>query len=590
MFLLTYALPIAAALLLIAFFSGLPLLSRCALPEACERRFDRRDALILALITLLYALVAFWNLGNTRSPESFVPMEGRSVVLTLPEGAEAETLQLFPGVGIGGYAIETSPDGEHFTELTRFEQNHVAVLKWDSLPLADALRPIRYLRIACTNGNPWLGEVAVRDVADALLPLQSEAPELIDEGDTVPERSDFMNSSYFDEIYHARTAWEHLHGVWPYEISHPPLGKEILSLGILLFGMTPFGWRFSGTLFGVLMLPVMYLLLKRLFGGRWVPALGTIVFATDFMHFVQTRIATIDTYGVFFILLMYYFLLLWLEEESPWALALCGLSFGLGAASKWTGLYAGAGLAVLWAAHWVRRAREHAAQKRRGSLFPAFLKNVGLCLLVFIALPCLIYYLSYLPYGKALGQPLFSRAYLKTVLDNQRFMFTYHAGIVAEHPYSSRWYQWLLDIRPILYYLEYFSDGRRISIAAFLNPALCWGGFLSLFVLLYTAIFRRDRRAAFLLVGYLAQLLPWVFISRLTFAYHYFPSSVFLVLALGYVFALYRENKPDWLRWAIPFAAVSLLLFVMFYPVLAGTPVDNVSASRLLAWFPTWPI
>ena len=31
MFLLTYALPIAAALLLIAFFSGLPLLSRCAL-------------------------------------------------------------------------------------------------------------------------------------------------------------------------------------------------------------------------------------------------------------------------------------------------------------------------------------------------------------------------------------------------------------------------------------------------------------------------------------------------------------------------------------------------------------------------------
>ena len=315
------------------------------------------------------------------------------------------------------------------------------------------------------------------------------------------------------------------------------------------------------------MLPVMYLLLKRLFGGRWVPALGTLVFATDFMHFVQTRIATIDTYGVFFILLMYYFMLLWLEEESPWTLALCGLSFGLGAASKWTGLYAGAGLAVLWAAHWVRRAREHAAQKRRGSLFPAFLKNVGLCLLVFIALPCLIYYLSYLPYGKALGQPLFSRAYLKTVLDNQRFMFTYHAGIVAEHPYSSRWYQWLLDIRPILYYLEYFSDGRRISIAAFLNPALCWGGFLSLFVLLYTAIFRRDRRAAFLLVGYLAQLLPWVFISRLTFAYHYFPSSVFLVLALGYVFALYRENKPDWLRW-----------------------VDNVSASRLLAWFPTWPI
>ena len=605
MFLLTYALPIAAALLLIAFFSGLPLLSRCALPEARSRRFDRRDGLFLAFVTLVYAAVAFWNLGDTRAPESFVPMEGRSVVLTLPEGAEAETLWLYPGVGIGSYAIETSSDGQQYTELQSFEQNHVAVLKWDSLPLADAPRPIRYLQIRCTGGTPWLGELAVRDAAERLLPLQSEEPALIDEGDTVPERSSFMNSSYFDEIYHARTAWEHLNGIWPYEISHPPLGKEILSLGILLFGMTPFGWRFSGTFFGVLMLPVMYLLLKRLFGGRTVPALGTVVFATDFMHFVQTRIATIDTYSVFFILLMYLFMLIWLEEDSPLALALCGLSFGLGAASKWTSLYAGAGLAVLWAAHWVVKARAAHGDKNpilslrtsdrrhwcgNPSLFPAFVKNALLCLLVFVALPCAIYYLSYLPYGRALGHPLFSGDYLRMVLDNQRFMFNYHAGIVAEHPYSSRWYQWLLNIRPILYYLEYFSDGRRISICALLNPALCWGGFLSLFVLLYTAVFRRDRRAAFILVGYLAQLLPWVFISRLTFAYHYFPSSVFLVLALGYVFALYRENKPAWTRWAIPFAVVSLLLFVMFYPVLAGAPVDNVAASRLLAWFPTWPV
>ena len=73
MFILTYALPIAAALLLIVFFSGLPLLSACALPGAHDRRFDRRDGLILAVITLLYAAVAFYALGNTRSPESFVP-------------------------------------------------------------------------------------------------------------------------------------------------------------------------------------------------------------------------------------------------------------------------------------------------------------------------------------------------------------------------------------------------------------------------------------------------------------------------------------------------------------------------------------
>ena len=48
-----------------------------------------------------------------------------------------------------------------------------------------------------------------------------------------------------------------------------------------------------------------------------------------------------------------------------------------------------------------------------------------------------------------------------------------------------------------------------------------------------------------------------MFISRLTFAYHYFPSSVFLVLSLGYVFALFRENARLWLLRAAGFAHIS---------------------------------
>ena len=56
------------------------------------------------------------------------------------------------------------------------------------------------------------------------------------------------------------------------------------------------------------MLPLLYIFIKNLFGKTLVAACGTIVFAFDFMHFVQTRIATIDTYGVLFILLMFYFM------------------------------------------------------------------------------------------------------------------------------------------------------------------------------------------------------------------------------------------------------------------------------------------
>ena len=78
--------------------------------------------------------------------------------------------------------------------------------------------------------------------------------------------------------------------------THP--GKLIISLGIRIFGMNL--WlAVYGALFGVLMLPVLYHLLKQLFGRTRLCTAGTLLFAFDFMHFTQTRIATIDTYAVF---------------------------------------------------------------------------------------------------------------------------------------------------------------------------------------------------------------------------------------------------------------------------------------------------
>ena len=128
---------------------------------------------------------------------------------------------------------------------------------------------------------------------------------LTDEQGVVPLYISYENSTYFDEIYHARTAYEHILQLEPYENTHPTLGKLIISVGIRIFGMNPFGWRFMGALFGVLMLPVLYHLLKQLFGKTLLCTAGVVLFAFDFMHFTQTRIATIDTYAVFFLLLMY---------------------------------------------------------------------------------------------------------------------------------------------------------------------------------------------------------------------------------------------------------------------------------------------
>ena len=578
-----YILPVTTAVLLLLFFVGLPDLKEApVLPfEGMRRRkrIDRLDVLFMAVITLVFGIVDFTHLGSRSAPETFVRPVDESAVITFDEPCTPAEIDFYTGVGYGEFAFELTADGENYFTAASFLLDAGDVLRWQKLSAANT-GEVTGGRIAGT-GTAYLGEAAFFDGNGNRIAFRSSVPEICDEQDTVCREYSFLNSSYFDEIYHARTAWEHLNNVAPYEISHPPLGKIIIGIGISLFGMNPFGWRFSGTLFGVLMLPAMYVFLKKLFGSRQAAACGTVVFATDFMHFVQTRIATIDTYAVFFILLMYLGMAVFLMTDSLKALALSGISFGLGCACKWTCVYAGAGLAVLWAGYWI-------GHRKRG--FPAFVKNCLFCVGFFVVMPCLIYYLAYIPYGRAAGiKGVFNREYLDIVLSNQTYMFTYHAGLVAEHPYSSRWYQWLLDIRPILYYLQYFDDGSRSSFGAFLNPVLCWGGLLALAVCLYRAIFRLDRTAMFILIGYLAQLLPWVLVTRLTFAYHYFPCCVFLVLAIGYVFRLMEDGTPHCRVYLWGFAGLSAAVFVLFFPALTGLRVDNAAATQLMGWLPTWP-
>ncbi len=579
---LTYVFPILILLFIGLFFLGCPSPASAALEVRTKGAFRRQDAAALSIITLAYAAAAFAGLGDTDAPQSFHEFQsGESAVIDLGQVRDIDSIMIYSGLNTGSYRIEASDNGKDWFDLASFEQSYVSLFKWNSVLLDElSTGAARYLRFTAA-GDVRLGELAIR-CGGELCGGSADATELFDEQDTVPEYQHYTNSTYFDEIYHARTALEHLEGVYPYEVSHPPLGKLIIAIGIALFGMTPFGWRFSGTLTGILMLPVLYMLLKRMFSSTRVCACATAIFAFDFMHFTQTRIATIDSYAVFFILLMYLFIYMYVTGGRLRDLALSGLFFGIGAACKWTCLYAGAGLALIWLIHWIRDFE-----------LKAFLKNCAWCLVFFVLVPAMIYYASYFPYGQASGMHgvgmLFTSDYADLVLGNQKFMFSYHSGVHAEHPYSSRWWQWIIDERPILYYLKYFEDGTRSSFGAFLNPVLCWAGLTAMALCAVFAVKRRDRLSQFIVIGYLAQLLPWVFITRTTFEYHYFPSSVFLVLAIARVFSLMEHNTRGWRFNVYGLTGLSCALFILFYPVLSGVRVNAQLAGSLLKWLPDWP-
>lgn len=529
----------------------------------------------VCLITLLYAALAFFHLGDTKVPQTFWEAQAGTILrIDMGERYDLSRICTYTGIADGDYEFYISDQitGEQ-TQIDCLESPYCFC--WHA---SDVSVSGRYLFIRVLNGSGSIGELALYDVTEARISIPGDqACQLVtDEQDTAVFSPSYRNSTYFDEIYHARTAYEFIHGMNPYEITHPPLGKVLISIGILLFSMTPFGWRFTGTLLGCLMLPLFYLLCKRLFHNGKAAVFGCGLFALDFMHFSQTRIATIDTYALFFILLMTLCMVDYLQTHRYRSLGLCGIAFGLGAASKWTCIYAGAGLAALFFVDlWFSR--------KDKKFWFLFFKRCGFCLIFFILIPVLLYALSYLPWTKCEGQSW------QTVWNNQFDMFRYHSQLKAEHNYSSPWYEWLVMVKPMLFYRNKTVTDTVSTIATFGNPVIWWGGLLSLVFTILIGIKNKDKTAWIIICSYAAQLLPWVFVTRIVFIYHYFDCTPFLILAILYLARTLREISPQTEQhFLIGVTLVATILFLMFYPVLSGLEAPVWYVQNVLCWFPQW--
>jgi len=351
-----------------------------------------------------------------------------------------------------------------------------------------------------------------------------------------------------------------------------------------------------------LMLLVMYIFIKNMFGKTLVATCGTLLFGFDFMRFVQTRIATIDTYAVLFILLAFFFMYrhITTDADAPFrksllSLALSGLFFGLSFAVKWIGFYAGAGLLILYVIRLFQLWDYYNSTGKTG--FGEYLtKTLLYSVLFFVVIPATVYYLSYIPYGTARGMTvsggmLWNPDYISMVWDNQGAMLKYHSKTVlgAEHPFSSFWWQWVLNIRPILY-VNGVSGELRATFGAFGNPVVWWGGILAIPVMAVRLFTHRDGRALIILIGYLTQLLPWIFVSRIVFMYHYFPSTLFIVLALSHMFnTLIERRKHSGALVVCGYTTVSATVFALFFPLLSGMYMPNWYYTNLVKWFYHWP-
>jgi dolichyl-phosphate-mannose--protein O-mannosyl transferase len=381
----------------------------------------------------------------------------------------------------------------------------------------------------------------------------------------------------FDEVYHAKTAQQYLDRVPPTEWVHPPTAKLLIAVPVYLFGYEPWAWRLAPALAGILLAPVFYLLARRVLESERASLLASLLLLCDGVYLVQSRIAMTNIFAVLFQVAATYFLLsaALRERLSTGYMLLVGVALGLALSTRWTSLWAWGFLALtLLALRRLRLARP---------------RELVLGFVAFLLIPLALYVLSYVPWMLQ-GPPNQS---LSALPQHTRDIWNYHANLVAEHPYFSKWYTWPWLARPTWYHYKQAGD-LVTGIVALGNPALWWVSLPLALWAYHSGLWQRDPQRIFVGAGYFCLYLPWGLSPRtLNYSHYLFEAIPYTCLGLGLL--LHREWDGPRGQLARAYVALVVALFVYFLPLLIGYPFPaswffkNLGFGvRPWSWFRSW--
>ena len=175
--------------------------------------------------------------------------------------------------------------------------------------------------------------------------------------------------------------------------------------------------------------------------------------------------------------------------------------------------------------------------------------------------------------------------FYKKIIELNKEMYSASSSLTATHPFSSYFYQWPFMKKPIWYWSE--KDNWASGNIYLFGNLVIW-----LFVLFSVAagiiLFFSEKFSRIVspflnmfLFGFFLNLLPYFFVKRVTFLYHYLPSLIFGIL----IFVLLWEKIPSFYRFKIPQKAyygifgIILLFFLAFTPITYGFLIPEKISS-----------
>ena len=537
-----------------------------------KKWFKKVKCLPIVIILIMYTIISFINLGSFKNPNTFLDVgQDEEILIELKNATYINKIKYFSGRIGEEYDLLTSLDGVKYDSVFELK---TSAFSWQEEKI---YKTAKYLRLI-PRENASLGEVVLLDNAIKKIDIKKitlndkKVNSLTDEENTIPKQISYMNSSYFDEIYFARTAYEYANGLRAYEWTHPPLGKLIQAIPLKIFHqMAPFFYRLMGNIAGILMILVIYLFAKKIFKSNFYATIAALLMTFDTFHFAQTRMGTVDSFLVLFIMLSFYFMYNYINEESPNRnLFLSGIFFALATSTKWIGLYAGLALAIIFFTYIIRK------------------KKISLKLLLkatcfFVIIPLIIYIATYFIYPNVEWFESFS---FKEIINQTIRMFNYHSQLTETHFFSSPYYTWPLSYKPVWYYSSDIKPNLHASITGVGNIFIWWMGIIGSIYLIIKAIRKKDKASLFILTAIVFTFLPFVFIGRAMFLYHYFAILSLIMLA---VVLLLKDICEKWHKRAIIYIYLALVIifFIIYYPAVSGMYMPN-NYFEFIKLFSTW--
>jgi dolichyl-phosphate-mannose--protein O-mannosyl transferase len=359
---------------------------------------------------------------------------------------------------------------------------------------------------------------------------------------------------------------------------------------------------------------------RRLFRSTLLGCFAGLLLALDGLHFVQSRVAMLDVFLMFFVLAAAACLVAdrdWgrrkLQERlqpdrdgpgpwlgvRPWRI-LCGVTLGCAVGTKWSAVYyiAAFGLVtVFW---------DSAARRRAGIRHPfwsAVLVDSLPSLVALVLVPVVVYVATWTGWFVTDGG--WRRSCTEQFPDHcgavagwlwyHKEVWDFHVHLKSPHPYASKPYGWLVLARPVLYVYETPRQGLSQATLAIGTPAIWWASILALLGCVWGWLARRDWRPAFILAAFGAGYLPWFKpADRTEFLFYALPAVPFLCLALAYCAGLAigpRDASPVRRQTGVVavglYALIVVVNFFYLYPVLSAQVISyNSWHSRM--WFSSW--